>query len=160
MFQELSSCPAAMEAAKAADCYGLAPGNDTQQADAAMACTQSKLGGVPTCVRLPRGQWPATWSAYRDPVCPLRLALHGHPDAGRGCWEQRCEAHLLKCKFERVADRRSCYWHPQHKVFLVVCVDDYKLGGLGTMLEVNKRWSQHRQPRTIWAVPWLPTHSR
>ena len=54
MLQELSSCPAAMEAAKAADCYGLAPGHDAQQADATQAYTQSKLGGVPTWVRLPR----------------------------------------------------------------------------------------------------------
>ena len=54
MFQELSSCPAAMGAAKAAECYGLIPGHKTEQADAVMAYTQSKLGGVPTWVRLPR----------------------------------------------------------------------------------------------------------
>ena len=69
MFQELSSCPAAIEAAKAADCYGLIPGHDTQQADAVMAYTQSKLGGVATWVRLPREQWPASWSKFRDLVC-------------------------------------------------------------------------------------------
>ena len=34
-----------MEAAKAADCYGLIPGHDTQQADAVKAYTQSNLGG-------------------------------------------------------------------------------------------------------------------
>ena len=82
MFQELSSCPAAMEAAKAADCYGLIPGHKTEQADAVVAYTQSKLGGVPTWVRLPRDQWPASWSSLHDPVCPLTLALYGHPDAG------------------------------------------------------------------------------
>ena len=44
MFQELSSCPAAMEAAKAADGYGLIPGHDTQRADAVMAYTHPNWG--------------------------------------------------------------------------------------------------------------------
>ena len=47
MFQEMSSCPTTMEAAKAADCYGLMPGNDVMQADADMAYTQALLGGTP-----------------------------------------------------------------------------------------------------------------
>ena len=98
MFQELSSCPAAMEAAKAADCYGLVDGHTTQQADAAQAYTQSKLGGVPTWVRLPKEQQLAAWHGMRDPVCPLLLALYGHPGAG-GYWEQHCESHLLSCGF-------------------------------------------------------------
>ena len=42
MFQLLSSCPAAMEAVKAADGYGLVPGHKTEQAGAVMAYTQSK----------------------------------------------------------------------------------------------------------------------
>ena len=45
IFLELSSCPATMEAAKAADAYGLMPGNDSEQADAEQAYVQAKLGG-------------------------------------------------------------------------------------------------------------------
>ncbi len=66
MFQELSSNPATMEAAKAADCYGLAPGHELWQADAERAYTQARLGGITTWFRLPRDQWPASclvWDA-------------------------------------------------------------------------------------------------
>ena len=61
MFQELSSCPATMEASKCADFYGLMKGNKIEQADAEQAYTQSELGGTPTWVRLPREQWPEVW---------------------------------------------------------------------------------------------------
>ena len=47
MFQELSSCPATMEASKAADIFGMLEGHKTMQSDAAQAYTQSKLGGHP-----------------------------------------------------------------------------------------------------------------
>ena len=84
MFQEMSSCPATMEAAKAADCYGLMPGHDVMQADADMAYTQALLGGTPCWVRLPKEQWPQEWhdKGFINPVCPLIRALYGHPDAG------------------------------------------------------------------------------
>ena len=82
MFQELSSCPATLEAAKAADCYGLLPGHAIEQSDAEQAYTQSKLGGTPTWVRLRRERWPAGWDQIDDPVCPLILSLYGHPDSG------------------------------------------------------------------------------
>ena len=61
MIQELSSCPATLEAAKVADVYGICPGLGLLQADAEQAYTQSKLGGVPTWVRLPREQRPSSW---------------------------------------------------------------------------------------------------
>eukprot|EP00975_Prorocentrum_lima_P010056 2143751-Prorocentrum_lima.AAC.1 len=65
-----------------------------QQADATQAYTQSKLGGIPTWVMLPADRWPSWWrTKYKKPVCPLRLALYGHPDSG-GCWERHCETHL------------------------------------------------------------------
>ena len=130
MFQEMSSCPATMGAAKAADCYGCMPGHDLMQADADMAYTQAHLKGTPTWVRLPKNQWPQEWldKGYKDPVCPLVRALYGHPDAG-GYWEQHCEEHLLSIGFERIAEWRSCFWHPDTKVFLVVYVDDFKMAG-------------------------------
>ncbi len=128
MFQELSSCPATMDAARAADCYGLAPGNTIQQADAEQAYTQSALGGTETWVRLPQDQWPPEWKGMRDPVCRLKLALYGHPDAG-GYWERHCESHLKSIGFKPITAWRSCFWHQELQIFLVVYVDDFKAAG-------------------------------
>ena len=91
IFNELSSCPATMQAGKAADCYGLFEGNCIQQCDAEQAYTQSKLGGDPTWVWLPKDRWPKDRVGMHVPVCPLVLALYGHPDSG-GYWEQHCES--------------------------------------------------------------------
>ena len=120
MFQELSSCPASLEAAKTADVYGLSPGNCLQQADAEQAYTQSKLRGTPTWVRLPRDQWPTAWveKGYKDPVCPLVLALYGHPDSG-GFWEQHCETHLKSQGFEPVPEWIYCFWHRKLRYYLL-----------------------------------------
>ena len=75
MFQDLSSCPATMEAGKACDLVGSLDGHDIQQSDAEQAYTQSKLGGDPTWVRLPREQWPESWKNMRPCLssypCPL-----------------------------------------------------------------------------------------
>ena len=73
-----------MQASKAADVWGMLEGHSTQQADAVQAYTQSKLGGTDTWVTLPKDAWPPEWHnlGYDDPVCPLILALYGHPDSG------------------------------------------------------------------------------
>ncbi len=95
------------------------------QADAEQAYTQSRLGGTPTWVRLPPDQRPAAWKGFRDPVCPLVLALYGHPDSG-GFWERHCEKHLLARGFVALSDEwRSCFWHPRLSLYLVVYVDDF-----------------------------------
>ena len=118
MFLELSSCPATMEAAKAADTYGLLEGNETEQCDAVQAYIQAKLGGkllggatslddMPqTWVRLPREQWPKAWSGFKDPVCPLVLALYGHPEAG-GWWEDHSKQQLEAIGFREIEDWKS-----------------------------------------------------
>eukprot|EP00975_Prorocentrum_lima_P020296 4270803-Prorocentrum_lima.AAC.1 len=101
-----------MVACKAADVYALMPGHDMQQADATQAYTQSKLGGIPTWVMLPADRWPSWWrTKYKKPVCPLRLALYGHPDSG-GYWERHCETHLKSQGFKPIPDWRSCFVHP------------------------------------------------
>ena len=84
VFQETSSCPATMEAAKAADCYGLIPGHIVMQADAEQAYTQAEFKGTPTWVSVPKHRWPQKWidDNMRNPVCPLVLALYGHQDSG------------------------------------------------------------------------------
>ena len=128
IFQDLGSCPATMEAARAADAYGCMPGHSAEQCDAEQAYTQAVLVGTETWVRLPRDQWPASWSAMHDPVVPLRLALYGHPDSG-GHWERHCERHLKEAGYEPVPNWRSTFWHPRLRLYLVVYVDDFKLSG-------------------------------
>ena len=116
VFQEISSCPATMEAAKAADCYGLIEGHIVMQADAEQAYTQALFKGTPTWVSVPRHRWPQSWidAGYRNPVCPLVLALYGHADSG-GYWEKHCEAHLKKVGFVPVDEAwHSCFWHPRY----------------------------------------------
>ena len=71
-----------MEAAKIIDVFGSQPGYSKQQADARQAYTQALFTGIETWVRLPRNRWPKEWKGMKDPVCPLRLALYGHPDSG------------------------------------------------------------------------------
>jgi hypothetical protein len=92
MFQELSSAPAALEAAKFCDAYGMIEGHVVEQSDAEQAYCQAELKGTATWIRLPPHKWPKEWHelGYTDPVCPLRLALYGHPDSG-GMLENHCE---------------------------------------------------------------------
>ena len=138
-----------MQAAKACDAYGLMPGHVIEQCDAEQAYIQSRLDGpTPTWVRLPRDQWPKGWSGYRDPVCPLVLALYGHPDAG-GYWERHCEKHLKDAGFVPIPDWRSCFWNKNLKLFLVVYVDDFKLSGpSGTMPEGWRLIRKHIRTET------------
>ena len=104
LFQELGSAPATLEASKACDAFGLLNGHDAQQADAEQAYIQSKLGGdTPTWVRLPPERRPPSWKGFKDPVCPLILALYGHPGAG-GYWEKHCHAHLVSVGFKPIPD--------------------------------------------------------
>ncbi len=109
IFQDLGSCPATMEASKAADCYGLAPGNDVQIADAEQAYIQAELSGTPCWICLPPEARPASWSKFRKPVVQLRKALYGHPDSGT-FWEQHCDKSVKKVGFEAIDEAwPSCY---------------------------------------------------
>ena len=83
LFRELGSAPATLEAGKACDAFDMVAGHEVQQADAEQACAQSRLGGaVPTWLRIPPERRPSSWAKYWDPVCPLILALYGHPESG------------------------------------------------------------------------------
>ena len=128
IFDELSSSPATLEASKAVDAYGMLEGHDSSQCDAEQAYVQSRLGGIPTWVRLPRDRWPAEWKGYRRPVVQLKLALYGHPDAG-GYWEAHCRDKLEAGGFAPVPDWNSVYWHKELKLVLMVYVDDFKMSG-------------------------------
>ena len=142
IFQELGSSPDIMEAARCADAYGMCPGNDIEQCDAEQAYTQALLQGTTTWVRLPRDQWPRHWRGMHDPVCPLILALYGHPDSG-GHWEQHCTTLLASIGFKERRPWRSCFWHEELKLFLVVYVDDFKLSGPTENLK--KGWDMIRK---------------
>ena len=124
IFEELSSSPATLEASKAVDAYGLIDGNSSSQCDAEQAYVQSKLGGTPTWVRIPKERWPPEWEKFKRPVVRLNLALYGHPDAG-GYWESHCNDKLKAGGFEPIPDWNSVYWHPKFKLLLMVYVDDF-----------------------------------
>ena len=120
IFSEITSCPATMEAGKAADAFGLLPGHEIQVADGESAYTQAKLGGPATWVRLPKERWLPEWHGkYHDPVVRLVLALYGHPDAG-GFWEQHCEKALRSVGFQQCPDWKSVFRHPKLNLMLVV----------------------------------------
>ena len=141
MFQELLSSPATLEAAKSVGAYGCMKSNETQLCDAQQAYVQSELGGTETWVSLPKILRPESWAAYHEPVCILKLALYGHPDAG-GYWERHCEEHLTSIGFVPVPDWRSTYWHPELGLLLVY-VDDFKMAGPSA--NFAKGWSLIRQ---------------
>jgi hypothetical protein len=145
LFQELSSSPATMEAGKAADAYGMLPGHTIQQADAVQAYTQATLKGTKTYVSLPKEAWPDWWHdlPYDDPVCELRLALYGHPDSG-GFWEKHCDDILVDIGFEKIDSWGSCYFHPVHRTFLIVYVDDFKMAG--PVESLRKCWDLIQTP--------------
>ena len=143
MFQDLGSCPATMEASKAADFYGLAPGFAVEIADAVQAYIQAELTGIPCWVCLPPEARPESWSRFERPVVPLLRALYGHPDSGT-MWEVHCNNHVTSVGFQAVGEEwPSCYFHPQLRLFLVVYVDDFKMAGPKDNLD--KGWSLIRK---------------
>ena len=85
VFNDLGSVPVSMPAGKILDLYGILPGHALETADAVRAYPQAPLMGTETWVRLPRDKQPASWAKFRDPVCLLKRALYGHPDAGSCC---------------------------------------------------------------------------
>ena len=81
-------------------------------------------------MRLPKDQWPQEWhdKGYVDPVCPLVLALYGHPDSGSD-WEAHADKCVRSVGYAPVPNWPSCYWHADKQLFLVIYVDDFKLAG-------------------------------
>ena len=130
IFAELGSSPASVEAAKVIDVFGSQPGYAKQQADARQAYTQALFEGIETWVRLPRNRWPKEWEKYKDPVCPLMLALYGHPDSG-GIWEKHCTKQLESVGWKQVLPEiwQSIYYHAELDLLLVIYVDDFKMAG-------------------------------
>ena len=126
IFQDMGSCPATMEAPKAADFYGLIPGHAVEIADAVQAYIQADLSGTPCWICLPPEARPASWSRFKKPVVPLLRALYGHPDSGT-MWEVHCDTHIKSVGFKLVGEEwQSCYFHPTLELYLVAYVGDFK----------------------------------
>jgi hypothetical protein len=130
MFQDMSSSPATLEAARVADCVGCFEGNDVQMADAVQAYIQAELSGDPCWVVLPAEARPTEWAnKYYRPVVRLKKALYGHPDSGT-MWEKKCDAHVKSKGFAPIGiEWPSVYWNAKLQLILVVYVDDFKLAG-------------------------------
>ena len=153
---ELSSSPATLEASKAVDAYGLIDGNGSSQCYAEQAYVQSRLGGIPTWVRIPRDRWPPGWKGKcQNPVVRLNLALYGHPDAG-GHWEAHCKDKLEAGGFIPVPDWNSMCWHKELKLLLMVYVDDFKLSGPAKNANVGKLYVHisKRMTHSLQASAW------
>ena len=104
------------------------------QSDYESAYVQASLPAEDvTYVYLPREWWPDHWfhdpatktkPKYVDPVCPLDLALYGHPQAG-AYWERHCDKCVKSVGFTPVESWPSCYILRKYKLFLCIYVDDF-----------------------------------
>ena len=119
-----------MEAAKLLDAFGSQPGFSKAQADAIQAYIQAIFTGVPTWFSLPRNRWPKHWSKeFWQPIVPLVLALHGHPDSG-GILQNHLNSRIGKRLGQVLPDvRQTIFYHAEYNCMLVVYVDDFKLAG-------------------------------
>ena len=149
VFTEQGSSASQMTAAKVMDIISRLPGCDGQAADAVSAYTQVKIEDIPKSlknlksecpdiwIRLPRHQWPESWSSIEDPVVPLERNLYGHPLAGL-LWKWQLEKILLQHGWEKVSNWECLFVHRQKGLFLSVYVDDIKLAG--KKQNINPMW--------------------
>ena len=91
VFTEHGPSASQMTAAKVMDIKSRLPGCAEQAADAVSAYTHFDLEDAPTSLkipksecpdiwtRLPKHNWPKSWSSMEDPVLPLKRNLNGHP---------------------------------------------------------------------------------
>ena len=129
-----------MTAAKVMDIISRPPGCAGQAADAVTAYNQVKMEDDPKLlkvpksecadiwIRLPRHNWPKSWSSMEEPVVPLERNLYGHPLAGL-LWERQFEKILLKYGWEKVPNWDCLFVHREKGLFLSVYVVDKKLAG-------------------------------
>ena len=135
IFSDMASQPATLDASAAADSYCLIEGNDTEVANAVQAYIQARLrGACTTYVHIPYHQWPKKWKeanggkGMRKPLCPLSLALYGHPQSG-AFWEEPADAKLKSGDWETIGAWSSCLCYPRLDCPLVLYVDDFNLSG-------------------------------
>ena len=130
LFDQLRNAPASMEAGRSCIIYGSAEGHDNSCADAEQAYVQCVLVGTKTFCRFPKIFWPQSWhdQGFEDPVVELLMSLYGHPRAGDN-WHDENERRLISKGWDPIFNWPGCFFHPMYKLFLVVYVDDYMMGG-------------------------------
>jgi len=93
LYQEVSSSPVSFVAIRAVLAISILLKLQVGVCDALQAYLQASISGpyrIPTYVELPRDWWPPSWFVGGDttkpkfvrPVCLLKKALYGHPEAG------------------------------------------------------------------------------
>ena len=98
IFDDVGTTPSTMVSARA--CLGVScmlPNMKRRQSDCLQAFTQAEMDPrYPTYISLPKAWWPQSWidAGYTDPVCPLRLALYGHPLSG-DLWHDKLDKVLI-----------------------------------------------------------------
>ena len=71
-------------------------------------------------IRLPRYNWPKSWSSMEDPVVPLERNLYGHLLAGL-LWERQFEKIQLKYGWEKVSHWECLFVHRKRVILICVC---------------------------------------
>ena len=79
-------------------------------------------------IRVPKHEWPKSWSSMEDPVVPLERNLYVHLLAGL-IWERQFEKVPLEHGWEEVPNWESFFVNREKGPFLSVYVDDIKLSG-------------------------------
>ena len=127
VFTGQGSSASQMTAPKVMDVIARLPDCDGQTADADSAHTQVKtedalsLLKIPKSecpdirIRLPRHNWPKSWSNIEDPVVPLERNLYGHPLAGL----------LSERQFEKVLSEHGWEKVPNWNVYSLTEKKDY-----------------------------------
>ena len=121
-----------MAAAKVMDIISRLPGCSGQAADAVSAKTQVRMEDTPTLlkipksecpdvwIRLPRHNWPKSWSSVEDPVVSLERKLYGHPLVGL-LWERQFEKVLLEHGWEEVLHLELICQPSKRTILISVC---------------------------------------
>ena len=158
VFTEQGSSASQMTAAKIMDITHRLPSCDGQAADAVSAYTQVKMEDahkllkIPKSecpdiwIRLPRHEWPKSWSSMEDPIVPLVRNLHGHPVA-RLLWEKQFGKILLKHGWEKIPNWEYFYSSWERIILIYVC------GWHKNWLERNKiliRCGNYSTKKSIW----------
>ena len=129
------------------------PDFDGQAADGVSAYAQVKMVDAPRLlrvpksecpdvwIRLPRHQWPKSWSNIEDPVDLLERNLYGHPFAGPLCERQFEEVQWGRGDGTMCRNGNVCFVHQKQGLFLSVHVDDIKMAGRKkNMAPMWKKW--------------------
>ena len=147
-----------MTAAKVIDIISRMPGCAGQAADAVSAKTHVKMEDAPTLwkipksecpdiwIRLPRHQWPESWSSMEDPVVPLERNLYGHPLALL-LRERQLEKVLLKYGWEKF-QIRNVHLSTEKKDYSHLC-----MWTISNWLERNRtsiRFEKYKWKTLIW----------